>query len=569
MKYINHQGRPAGRKFWVDIPPWIIIGAVLILVPLFIFMTLQSIDKQRKLTTNLLVEKGDALIRSFEAGARTGAGLKWGGFQMQKLLIETAQQPGIDYLIVTDTRGNILADSDPSLVGESYGIDLDLGSLSAGQVQWRQVPNPEGADTFEVYRASYPSDSRGREAWIIFAGLDMGPVIKAREQDTRNTILIAMTLLLIGFAGIISLFLAQGYRSTRISLSRIKAFSDTLVENMPIGLVAVDQKRLIIAFNQTAESIFRRAPAEALGKKASEVLPDVCLELLESLKSGNSIIEKEIDCLVGGKDGRTPLEVIAALLEDDDRSFLGYVMLFRDMTEIQHLKREIERSRRLASLGDLAAGVAHEIRNPLSSIKGFATYFRERYRENPDDLRIADVMVQEVERLNRVIGQLLEFSRPLRMNRKKQEIGPVILHSLRMIENQARDKGVTVTTDLQCPNRNAVIDPDKMEQVFLNVYLNALSAMESGGTLRIVLRRDSGRRLRIDISDTGAGISKEDLPRIFDPYFTTKPSGTGLGLAIVHKIVEAHGGEIRVESESGKGTAVSIFLPLPEEETDR
>ncbi|MDY0042769.1 MAG: hypothetical protein RBS57_20855, partial [Desulforhabdus sp.] len=146
------------RRFWTDISPWFIIGALIILVPIFIFMTLVNINKQKEFTTQLLLEKGAALIRSFEAGARTGIGMQWNGFQLQKLLIETAQQPNIDHLILTDAQGVILADSDPFMVGETYGKDLDLTKVSGSKVvQWRQVPNPDGIDTFEVYRRFSPT----------------------------------------------------------------------------------------------------------------------------------------------------------------------------------------------------------------------------------------------------------------------------------------------------------------------------------------------------------------------------------------------------------------------------
>ncbi len=140
------------------IPPWLIIGAVAIIVPLFIFTTLENINRQREQTTRLLVEKGAALIRSFEAGARTGLGMRWGGFQLQKLLMETAQQPDIDYLIVTDTRGQIVADSDPARIGLSYGSELDLEKIARSEsLAWRQVPHSEGADTFEIYRRFAPT----------------------------------------------------------------------------------------------------------------------------------------------------------------------------------------------------------------------------------------------------------------------------------------------------------------------------------------------------------------------------------------------------------------------------
>ncbi|MBU0651788.1 MAG: PAS domain-containing protein, partial [Proteobacteria bacterium] len=439
------------NRSWAALPPWLIIGAVVILAPIFILMTLENINRQKEQTTRLLVEKGAALIRSFEAGARTGIGLRWGDFHLQKLLMETAEQPGIDYLIVTDARGTILADSDPLRLGEIYGQDMDLAKIAGSEkVAWRQVPNSEGADSFEVYRRFAPTRGRlprfhdpfparplrempppgpaaspppgsfgpppqappaaaesGPPGLVIFVGLDMGPIIAAHEEDRRHTIWMAVIFLLIGCAGIISLLLAQGYRAARSSLSRIKAFSDSLVMNMPIGLIATDAGGRLSAFNQTAEAILKRTAAEVLGKPAEEILPGSCRELFRTLAAERRLIEREIDCAV--EEGRTiPLDIIATTLCEENGAFVGHILIFRDMTEIRRLEEEVARSRRLASLGNLAAGVAHEIRNPLSSIKGFATWFRERYRDNPEERETADVMIREVDRLNRVITQLLE-----------------------------------------------------------------------------------------------------------------------------------------------------------------
>jgi two-component system sensor histidine kinase HydH len=269
----------------------------------------------------------------------------------------------------------------------------------------------------------------------------------------------------------------------------------------------------------------------------------------------------ELDCPVAG--GRVvPLDVIVSRLEGEDGSFLGHILLFRDMTEVQDLRREVETSRRLASLGRLAAGIAHEIRNPLSSIKGFATYFKERYRDVPEDRSTADIMVQEVDRLNRVITELLEFARPMSMTKIPSSPHALVQHSLNTIRQQARQKGIEIQTRLPPDPMEIPMDPDKISQVLLNLYLNALEAMEPGGILSVELARaHDGKGIQIAVRDTGAGIGKEDLAHVFDPYFTTRPAGTGLGLAIVHKIVESHGGEIRVESEPGRGTTVTLSLP--------
>jgi two-component system sensor histidine kinase HydH len=201
----------------------------------------------------------------------------------------------------------------------------------------------------------------------------------------------------------------------------------------------------------------------------------------------------------------------------------------------------------------------------LSSIKGFATFFKERYRDRPEDKKTADIMIQEVDRLNRVISQLLEFARPMDINKQRVSIHMVIQDTLKMIEGQAKEKEIIIHADLSPDVGDVFIDPDKITQVFLNLYLNAIEATQRGGALSVILSPQNERTIRIDISDTGRGIDPNELAHVFDPYFTTRPTGTGLGLAIVHKIIEAHDGEIRVDSVKGKGTTLSIFLPTERE----
>ncbi|HPJ66565.1 MAG TPA: ATP-binding protein [Desulfobacteraceae bacterium] len=578
------------KKSLAGIPPWLIIGSVVILAPIFLFWTIQNINKQKEEMIHLLFEKGAALIRSFEAGTRTGMmgmhGAGGRGFQLQRLLAETAQQPDIVHLIVTDINGRIIAHSDPLKIGEIYGKDIDIESaLKAEKPLWRQVKNQEGlSETFEVYRKFSPTrifsrggrrmlNERGMDTGIkkpentiadpdqiIFVGMDMSALQKARQEDMHHTILMGAILLLIGFGGIVSLFLSQAYRSTRASLTRIKAFSDNIVENMPMGLIAVEKDGTIVSLNQAAESVLRISSGDIPGKKAEEVLRPLW-SIAEDLKGEKIIIEKEINYPL--PEGRTvPLDVISSSIEGDDNTSWGYIILFRDLTEIKSLKDEIERSKRLASLGRLAAGVAHEIRNPLSSIKGFATYFRDRYRENKEDQATANIMIQEVDRLNRVIGQLLEFARPMSIHMVPTSIQSTVRHSLKMVNKQASEKNIIVVNNLPHQTIEIPMDPDRFAQVFINLFLNAIEAMEEGGTLSIDLSRDEKAGIvMISVTDTGKGIEKEILEHIFDPYFTTRQSGTGLGLAIVHRIVESHNGEIKVDSDVGKGTRFTVLLP--------
>jgi two-component system sensor histidine kinase HydH len=374
----------------------------------------------------------------------------------------------------------------------------------------------------------------------------------------------AIVLLLVGFSGIILLFLAQSYRVTKMSLSRIKAFSDNLVTNMPIGLVALDDNQRITSLNNAAGSVLKLLPDEVIGEHAEKILPAELWHLLKSLNAEKGVVEKEIDCTLH-KGEVIPLEISATLLNDEEGTFLGNVVLFKDLSEVRSLRKEIARSQRLASVGRLAAGVSHEIRNPLSSIKGFATYFKERYYDVPENQQISNLMIQEVDRLNRVVGQLHEFARPITVSKKSIPIKAYLKDSLKLIERQASEANISIKTDFDSEIDEILIDPDRINQVLLNIYLNAIDSMNNGGSLTVMLSKNPKKNgIEIKVADTGTGISEGDLSHIFDPYFTTKASGTGLGLAIVHNIMEAHGGEIAIESRLGQGTKVTIFLPYTE-----
>ncbi len=577
--------KPPKHSFRTMVPPWVFIGAVAVLFPIFAFLTFENINREKESSSRLLLEKGAALIRAFEAGTRTGMmGMHWDGFQLQRLLAETAQQSDIAYLLVTDTGGTILAHDDPARIGQTHGREIDLKRLAQSEtVQWRVVTAAGNKKVFEVVSRFSPSGPgmgrhRGRMMFdrlfesllegrpevrlsglIIFVGLDMSSVEEAVQADTRHTVVMGVILLLIGFAGIILLFLAQNYHAARTSLSRIKAFSDSVVDNMPIGLVATDGAKKIASLNQVGSSLLALPRAQSVGRDIREVLPRELAALIREAQSGTPV-DKEIECTLQSGD-RIPLEVIASGLTDGDGDSVGYVLLFKDLSEVRALKKEIARSQRMASVGRLAAGVAHEIRNPLSSIKGFATYFKERYRDKPEDQQISGIMIQEVDRLNKVVGQLLDFARPVTIRKKRVKLEPFIEDSIRLVERQAKEKGIDLEVQVP-PEIEADLDTDRISQVLLNLYLNALEAMDSGGRLLVAVSQKSGPEIvSIQIQDTGAGIPPEDLGHIFDPYFTTKAAGTGLGLAIVYNILEAHGGEIRVDSHPGKGTTVTVLFP--------
>ena len=330
---------------------------------------------------------------------------------------------------------------------------------------------------------------------------------------------------------------------------------------MPIGLVAVDQYGRVTAVNSVAEATLGIRAVGVLGLAAKDAIPAI---LADTLAGTDSLVEKELLCPVA--DGRRiPMDVSAANLTGENGERFGQVILFKDLTEIRALRQELEKNRRLASVGRLAAGVAHEIRNPLSSIKGFATYFKEKYRESDRDQEIAGIMIQEVNRLNRVVGQLLEFSRPIRLHFQQVALKPFIKDAFKLVEPQSSQANVTMVLDMADQSLCALMDTDKMSQVMLNLLLNALDAMPGGGCLTVRVSTDGDDSIAIQVMDTGTGVDPKDQPHIFEPYFSTKKTGTGLGLAIVHNIVKAHQGDILVSSQTGGGTLVEITLPAEKE----
>lgn len=561
------------KRIWFNISFWVVIGAIAVIAIVSAVMTLAHFQRQKEQAVELLVEKGATLIRSFEAGLRITPDINNETFRMQKLLIETAQQPDIDYIIVTDNEGNVIADSDPAQVGNKYGLDLDIRSLALSQnIRWRQVVNPQGAGTFEVYSGFSPrkrfaqgtnatqNKSKDRRPdMIIFVGFNMTTIEKADSEDTRNTIIIALILLLIGSSAIISLFLAQAYRLTRRSLSRIKIFSEALVNNMPIGLIALNNQGKIITCNEKAQSVLNVACRDALDRDAITILPEPLKKILTELPASGGFLERDIQLIAA--DGKEHIwETVAAELMDEGLP-AGRILLIRDVTAIRQMENEVTRTRHLNSIGSLAAGVAHEIRNPLSSIKGFAVYFKERLSGNKEDEQTADVMIAETERLNRVISQLIEFARPLKLKKEKVQFVDLVQHTIKLIAADAQKNKISVEIDAAAQMPALEVDPDKIKQVLLNIFLNSLAALKEGGDLKIELSPGTDN-LTVIISDNGTGIEKMDLPKIYDPYFTSKPAGTGLGLAVVQKIMEAHGGRINVESTSGEGTKVFLFFPL-------
>jgi len=350
-----------------------------------------------------------------------------------------------------------------------------------------------------------------------------------------------------------------------------------ILTSLEDGVITVDPQGRIVFFNEAAETLTeisaasaRRNPLERLFRREPWLL-----ELARKTQPPRQESARGEGDFVTRRGRKTPVSITASPLRDDAGGFIGSILLLRDDKRRKELEEDLKRADRLAMMGTLAAGLAHEIRNPLGGIKGAAQLLR-RAVEGDASLRVyTDIMIREVDRVNQLIEQLLDLSRPWQLNFAPVNIHEILEEVLLLEGQTAPEKSVTVKKlfDPSLPPIRG--DRAQLMQVFLNLVKNAYQAMDNGGALTLATRletdfhvRAQGRRrsrfIWVDIADDGAGIKEADLPHIFSPFFTTKNYGTGLGLAICYRIINEHGGLIRVENNECKGTTFKVSLVVAE-----
>jgi two-component system, NtrC family, nitrogen regulation sensor histidine kinase GlnL len=348
---------------------------------------------------------------------------------------------------------------------------------------------------------------------------------------------------------------------------------EQIINNLEDGVVTLDQDGKIVFFNEAVEVLSEISSSHALQRPLHEIfnrdpwlidlVNKTCPPRRESARGEGDLVTR------WGR--KAPVGVTASPLQDGHGHFLGTILLIRDIKYRKELEEDLKRADRLVMMGTLAAGLAHEIRNPLGGIKGAAQLLRRSTDAHPSLGEYTDIMIREVDRVNQLIEQLLDLSRPPRLT-----LAPVNIHEILedvlFIEGQATPgKAISVRKNFDPSLPPIRGDRAQLTQVFLNLAKNAFQAMEKSGTLTISTRLETdyhiqgqgtgrNRFIWVDVADEGKGIKEEDLPHIFSPYFTTKNSGTGLGLAICYRIIKEHGGLIRVESQEGEGTTVKVSL---------
>ncbi len=385
--------------------------------------------------------------------------------------------------------------------------------------------------------------------------------------------------------------------SSLLERDEIKNYLGSILQSLNVGVVMMDMVGKITIFNKAAETITGTKLPDVMGKRINDIFTSFHLpgspaksrpkEAYYSIsrtnlkdrsmpgsyyseESGNpakrlykKLGQHQSEISWTRRDGeRLALSLLLSDVTDFQGNPVGSVLLINDITEVRRFREQAERNTRLTAMGEMSVRIAHDLRNPLGSIELFASILKKEINGDRDKADLLDHISLGVKSMDRLISNLLFFTRPQKPIIRKTNINRVVEDSILFSSHLINGNNIEVNKDLLTNGMEIFCDEELMKQVFLNMILNAVQAMPEGGKLSIALeRRDDKGEIRISVADTGGGIRREYMDKIFDPFFTTRERGTGLGLAIVHNIVQAHDGTIEVESYPNRGSRFTIRMP--------
>jgi len=464
---------------------------------------------------------------------------------------------GITYVVLQDENGILTASRG---VQEMNAIaDDDFLAQALRQDSTRTRFHTYGdASVFEVVQRM---DIEGDRPVLTRIGLSLDRVQNIQQRSMRRTLFIAIGFFITAFILLTLLMTRQRYTLLTEEHQKVRTSTAVVLDNIADAVVATDSAGVITVFNTAAERLLGRTAESAIGQPHTAVIPADSLLLARTHEERKAVDYAETDLHAIDGDRRV-IAVSTSIIPSPDGGIDTAISIARDITEQRRIREQLHRRDRLAAMGELAGGIAHEIRNPLNAITIIAQRFHSEFvpTEDIEEYRqLSTTIRSEVRRVNGIITQFLEFARPPKLTLRKNSLTEILRDSVDVIRSQARAKSVRL--HLMASEELAIdADREKLQQVFLNLLQNALDALPKGGEIKCIACR-SNDRIMLSIADNGPGIPEEMQSKIFNLYFTTKTGGTGLGLSIVHQIVSEHGGEISVTSHPGQGTTFRILLP--------
>ena len=484
-----------------------------------------------------------------------------------KDILVLLKKGGVSYIDICNDKGVILISTEEERRQNVIKIPI------SGKINFINSEDKKGNRILQVIKSFNLDINRELDIWKIFpirnsylvVGVNLEGYYSRLSQIRRRIILNYSIIMALVLFGIYVIFKLQETYIVKKTLNEMKVYTSKLLETMDNAVISVDNKGKIKTFNRKSEEIFNKKKEEVLNKDCQEVLN---LNILGESIFKKSLLEKknisqEIILEEKGLKKKI-LDLNSSFLTDESGGITGVVAVIRDVTEIKDLNEEIARHKRLAALGKLSSGIAHEIRNPLSSIRGLAQFVYNSFSKTDERKEDLNTIIQEVDRLNKLVVQVLDFAKLKKPNLTRFSLNDLIRKIAELLKLEIKDKQIKFSLELSPDISQIQADEDQVRQILMNVIINAIQAIPKKGEVKIKTEKallGGESAVKLIIKDSGIGITEKDFNQIFDPFFSTKDQGSGLGLSIVYKLIETHQGEIKVESKEGKGTKFVIFLP--------
>ncbi|HPI19328.1 MAG TPA: ATP-binding protein [Candidatus Kapabacteria bacterium] len=477
-------------------------------------------------------------------------------FGIGKQIQDIGNNPDIAYIVLQDLDGIFSASKEITQLS-SIESDAFLLKVFNEHVTLTRVTKFENENVLEVVA---PIIINEEDVFLTRIALSLKNIEMIQSSSNRRVTITSIALFVLSLLLIIFLITRKRYQTLRTEHKKIKQYTELILDNISDAVLALDNTGKIFLFNHSAENLFELNFEKIFNKKYSDIFKGDEFKLNKALQSYVVPEYFEIEYNLNEK-GKRILGIAVSSIQNQKGDVELVVALIKDLTDFRQIQKKLEIKEKMTAMGELAAGVAHEIRNPLNSISVIAQRFEfefEPKEQEEEYTKLVKTVRSEVARVNQIIKQFLDFAKPAKLNLRNFNLSDVLNEVINIIESQAEEKKIKI-------NRNFAdiievkVDSEKIKQAFLNIMLNSIQSIENNGVISISVKQTD--KLIIDISDNGIGISKENQTKIFNLYYSTKNSGTGIGLSIVYQIISEHNGEIICESEEGKGTTMRIILP--------
>jgi len=467
------------------------------------------------------------------------------------LLKQISTNPEIIYLALQDSTGLLAAAGNIIDLDLTYSSSIITKAIKDSSFEW----HISDSDSLKVFEAVHPFEYKNKIIGIFRLGLSLEPLYHINDRIIRRVITIGIILLIFGSALLSLVFIRQNYNLLQKQYKTIETYSNKIIKSVADGILVLDHGNTIKLFNDAVLKLFDINKKGLIGKELTSLFDDKdCRDLLNS---ESQVIQT--DCKIRGNQKNFLVSKAEFIDEDTNRNL---ILVIRDLTEWKKLENQVQRKERLAAMGELASGVAHEIRNPLNTIGTIVQQLHKDFEpvDNKEEyLDLSKLVYSEVKRINKTINNFLKFARPELIVASNFNLTEFINRLKKQYKPMMDEKNIKM--EISHGYQGEVYwDKNQIQQVMMNLIQNSIDAIKKEGEIKITTEKINDDII-ISVSDNGEGIAKDKINKIFNLYYTTKAKGTGIGLSLVQKIIYEHGGLVNLESEKNAGTKIMIKLP--------